>query len=175
MRKIIFISAVLLSAAIISCSGDSDSNVTTGYVDPGLGAEKQLISVKSYNFSAANLPDHSANANCGAIIYQGASSTGYTGIAVGLDSTNPNFSLKVYWPGGITIGTDIPYTGAIIKVTVNNVSTTVTDDITLTISTATTTANDGSTVTYYNIIFRSPITVGSYTISVGDSINAYAY
>lgn len=181
MRKIIFILAVFLSAAIFSCGDDSDSNITTGYVDPGLGAVKQLIpkkhySVASYSCSTAAI----GNESCGAIIYQGSSSTGYTGIAAGLDSTNPGFSIKVYWPGSLTVNpntTDTTtYNDATVKVTVNSASSTYSGNITLNITTDTTIANDSSTVTYYKIVFKSTINVGgTYTINIDDTINAYAY
>lgn len=177
MRKIIFILALFLSAAIISCSGDSDSDVSVGYIDPGLSSAKQLISNKRYAFSGiSGFTDCPASDACGAIIYSGTlSDVAYTGIAAGLDQTNPSFSVKVYWPGSITntTGVNTTYSNATIKIN----SSTYTGNIILNITTNTTTANDSSTVTYYTIVFKNstPISVGSYTINDGDIIIAYKY
>lgn len=177
MKKIASILAVLTISAFIACSESSGPSTETGYVDPGLGSTKQLISNKRYDFSGiAGFNDCAASDSCGAIIYTGAlNNVAYTGIAAGLDSTNPNISIKVYWTGSITdtSGVDTTYSNATIKIN----SSTYTGSIILNITTNTTTANDSSTVTYYTIIFKnsSAISVGSYTINSGDTIVAYKY
>lgn len=172
MKKIAAILTALSISAITACSGSSSSSSETGYVDPGLDSVKQLIATKYYSVAGYTCP---ADEGCGAIIYTGTlSDTAYAGFAAGLDSANPSFSLKVYWPGSITdtTGVDTVYSGATVKIN----SSTYTGPVTLSIIKDTATANDSTTVTYYKITFRSNINVGgTYNIAIGDKVYAYKY
>ncbi len=179
MKKIAAILMALLISAIIACSGSSSSSTEVGYVDPGLDSVKQLITNKKYSFSDSSIssvcPSCGPSDSCSAIIFSGTlSDVAYSGVAVGLDATHPNFSMKVYWPGSIdTSGSDITYSSATVKIN----SSSYTGNVVLNITTGTTTANDSTSVTYYTIVFKSDITTTDslYTIKNGDTIVAYKY
>ena len=172
MRKIIFISALFLSAAIISCSGDSDSDVSVGYIDPGLGSAKEQA-IKSYTLGTESC---ASSKSCGAIIYVGTLDANYVGFAAGKDSTNPNFTLKIYWTG-----TSIPATlnTTSYTISVNDGTYTYTntsDNLHVNI----TSGPDANSVTVYTIDFQEEIIVSdgsghNFTIANTNSIVAYKY
>lgn len=175
MKKIASILAVMTIASFIACNESSGPSTETGYVDPGLGSTKPIINEKSYIFADSDLPDCSGS-NCGSIIYQGSlNGTYYTGIAIGKDSLNPNFSLKIYWNStSISSINTTDYT--IIVTDGSNTYSTTSDNLNIAISSASTIASDSSTVTYYTIVFNENITVNStYNIQAGETIVAYKY
>jgi len=181
MRKIIFIIAVLLSASIISCSGDSDSDVSVGYIDPGLGSAKTVNANKSYSLTLSSGGNKSVSGvNANSIIYLGAMSDAtYVGIAVdNLDNSTATsrFSFKIYWPateipeGSVTL-TSSQYSVKVIG-NGNSYSTTNGSDITMTIN--------KQTDDTYNIQLTSSIVFtdgGGNTLTSGatPTIRAYKY
>lgn len=172
MRKIVFILALFISAAIISCSDSSGDDSEKGYVDPGLDSEK-IVAVKSYTLGSASC----SGKQCGAVIYQGKlSDTRYVGFAAGSDTTNPNFTLKIYWNGSSIPGA-IDTTDFSVNVSDGTyVYNTTTDNLNVTI----TAGADINSVTIYTISFVEPITASdgsghNYTINALNSIVAYKY
>jgi len=169
MRKIILIFAVLLSAAIISCSGDSDSDVSVGYIDPGLDSAKTVNANKSYTVTGESC---AASVNCNAIIYQGTlNDVAYTGIAV---NNTSGFYFKMYWKGASLPGTSstatISGTVDYIKIKKSAISEQSVNSVPFEVTIKN--EDDG---TYTLTFINNPITVGSQTISVGNTIRAYKY
>ncbi len=170
MRKIIFILAVFLSAAIISCSGDSDSDVSVGYIDPGLSSAKQVFNGKEYTVAGNSCT--TSGGSCHAVIFSGElNDVTYSGIAAGIP--NSSFCLKIYWTGSFYTGNHT-YSNATVQIN----SSTYTGTITLNIVSGTSSdTSDSSSITYYTITFPNSITTSdlAYTISTTDEIVAYKY
>jgi len=169
MRKIIFISAILLSVAIISCSGDSDSDVSVGYIDPGLGSAKTVNTNKSYNLLGVSESCGPAG-NCNAIIYQGTVDNSYVGIAVNdKHDASPDFNLKIYWvDSSIPSSVNIASTGYTIKLIKGSTEyTTTANNLDLTIASQ----GDGT----YLVTFNGTINLGGVSVNSGSTIRAYKY
>lgn len=171
MKKITTIAAILSALFIISCSNDGGDDTETGYVDPGSWSGKFISPIKEYSIAGESCgPDD----QCNAIIYRNKlNDTNYTGIAVndGHSSTPPSFNLKIYWEA-----TTIP-TGA--GLTLNSCTAVINDQKVENITINSVTINDvtpgGSEVTVYEITFGTGFSVGTESISNGDSITAVKY
>ena len=171
MRKIIFILAVFLSAAIISCSGDSDSDVSVGYIDPGLSSAKEQA-IKSYTLGTESCASSKA---CGAIIYIGTLDANYVGFAVDNYLTGASkFSLKIYWPATSIPSSISNPSGYVVEAIIGTTTyTTATGNLAANITQGT----DSNGITIYTISFTDTLNIGSgaLTIISGNTIVAYKY
>lgn len=184
MKKIAILIFILSSFMLISCSDDGSGDTEKGYVDPGDWTGKVVNANKAYSF--ANYPDNSGE-DCLAIIYQNKlNDTDFVGIAVNdKHETNPKFSLKIYWEADST--TSLPTSGSksitlspseyTIKISQgNNVYTSTTNNLDITISYDETNQYYTTTFTNNNIIIADPDNASkTFTINIGDSIQAVKY
>jgi len=173
MNKPVFILAAFFTIALFSCSNGSGSDSDKGYIDPDLDSLKTLVE-KSYTLGSIKCPTSgTTSTECGAIIFQGdLKDVEYAAFAAGKDSTNSNFTLKVYWEAESIRSVNLPSSSYSILIndgTYEYASTT--DNLNVTIS-----SNSDSTI--YTITFNEAVTVSddsshTFTINSGNTIRAY--
>lgn len=184
MKKIAILIFILSSFMLISCSDDGSGDKEKGYVDPGDWTGKDVNPNKAYTIAGESC---GSNQECNTIIYQNKlNDTDFVGIAVNdKHETTPNFSLKIYWEADST--TSLPTSGSksitlspseyTIKISQgNNVYTSTTNNLDITISYDETNQYYTTTFTNNNIIIADLDDASkTFTINTGNSIQAVKY
>lgn len=157
---------------LTACSGGSSSSTETGYINPGLDSEK-TIALKEYTLGSQSC---SSSKSCGAIIFQGElNETNYVGFAVdNYQSGGSKFSLKIYWPAdSIPSSIDNP-TGYVVEAVIGG-TTYNNNSASGNLKANITSGTDSNGVAIYTITFTDSLTIGSLSISNGNTIVAYKY
>ena len=185
---VIIIIIVLTTIINISCSDDSDTDITVGFNNPGSLVDgkyekKPMVTNKAFKVHG----ESDSGENCIAIVYSGTPvATRYFGFAI----VAPGFTLKISFPNTETFEEDITKSLSIPPDSYNATITTNTDTYTdpqntlnvdVTRSSTLTTDSETSYDTYEIVFTTNDVNINSlktpsiFTISSGDTITAVKY